>query len=110
MRVLVYLPTGKTHYVDNDWLYGGDIVRGLMDKHKDWEWLVCDGTTPARWFYQNKRPDVLLRPTRHDGPCMMRLECEALGIPVIWSYDTGRYKEPNVIDIEQKLIRISENL
>ena len=90
--------------IDLDWLYGWDIIQQLIERHSEWHFLIADGTKDNIW----QDIDVLLRPNRHDGLSRMVLEAQALNIPVIWSYETGKYVEPDVETIERRLKIVEE--
>ena len=106
MNILVYRPLGSMKRIDLDWLYGWDIIQQLMERHPEWTFRVADGTKDNIWQDIN----VLLRPNRHDGLSRMVLEAQALHIPVIWSYETGKYVEPNIEDIERRLIESEKSI
>jgi len=106
LNILVYRPNGTMKRIDLDWLYGFDIIKQLINRHPEWHFLIADGTKDNIW----QDIDVLLRPNRHDGLSRMVLEAQALNIPVIWSYETGRYVEPNIEDIERRLIELEKKV
>lgn len=85
-------------------MYGYDIVKKLKKRHPEWNFIEVNGSIPQDKLYKNI--DILLRPNRHDGYPLMIAEAELFGIPYIWSYETGRYIEPNADEIERKLIEI----
>ena len=102
MNILVYRPNGKMKRISLDWLYGWDIVQELIKRHPEWNFRLADGTKDNIW----QDIDVLLRPTRHDGLSRMVLEARVLDIPIIWSYNTGKYNELTVTEIERQLTEI----
>ena len=89
------------------WIYGLDIVGELKHRHPEWSFVVADGSRSEDGFFNDI--DVYLRPSRCDGWAIMVKEAEACGVPVIWSFETGTYVEPNVDDIEERLIEISDS-
>jgi len=105
MNILVYIPKGTYCRVDISRLYGKDIIEVLEKKHPEWNFICVDGS--KKNIFENI--NVYLRPNRHDGYPKMIVEAELLGIPTIWSYETGKYIEPDVDEIERKLIEISSN-
>ena len=107
MNILVYIPEKTTKRVDNNWLYGKDVIDELEKRHPEWDFIKADGSISRDKLYENI--DVCLRPSRHDGYSLMIAEAKLFGIPYIWSYDTGKYVEPNVDEIERRLIEISDN-
>jgi len=102
MNILVYIPNRFHRRINIDWLYGKDIIEELERKHPEWKFHYVDGS--KRNIYKNI--DIYLRPNRHDGYPKMIVEAELFGIPYIWSYETGEYVEPNVDEIEKRLIGI----
>ncbi|MFX0181960.1 MAG: hypothetical protein ACFE95_02660 [Candidatus Hodarchaeota archaeon] len=101
----MYIPKKVTKRIDNNWLYGRDLIEKLEDKHPEWNFIHVDGAQKNIY----KDIDVLLRPSRHDGFPLMIAEARLFGIPTIWSYETGRYVEPDIDEIEGRLIEISNN-
>jgi len=108
MRILIYCPVVTDSRIDYNWLYGRDIVRGLMKLEPDWEFISCTGNTTKDKLYSGI--DVYLRPTRHDGMPIMVQEAQALGIPVVWSYSNGYYIEPTIEGIYSELKFIEKSL
>ena len=106
MNILVYIPKKTTKRVNNDWLYGSDVIKKLKDRHPEWNFICVDGS--KKNIYENI--DVYLRPNRHDGYPLMIAEAKLFGIPYIWSYETGKYIEPNIDDIEKRLIKLHKEL
>ena len=104
MRILVYYPHTIKSKIDLRWLYGFDIVEKLIKWHPEWEFVILDGS--QKNIYHNI--DVLLRPTRHDGLSRMIKEAHYHKIPYIWSYETGKYVEPDIDEIEKRLIKLEE--
>ena len=107
LKILVYRPLGKIRRIDLDWLYGTDIIKALEIRHPEWNFFIVNGTYEGN-IWENV--DVLLRPNRHDGLSMMIVESQKYGIPYIWSYEKGYYVEPNIEDIERRLIELEENI
>ena len=105
MNILVYIPNRFHRRINIDWLYGKDIIEALKSKHPEWNFVYVDGS--KKNIYKNI--DIYLRPNRHDGYPKMVVEAKLLGIPCIWSYEGGKYIEPNINDIERRLIEISSN-
>jgi len=106
VNVLVYYPSGRQRRVDIKWLYGIDIVEKLETLHPEWNFIYVDGS--QKDIYRGI--DIILRPNRHDGYAKMIVEAKFLNIPYIWSYETGKYIEPNVNNIERRLIEINKLL
>jgi len=102
MTILAYLPTRKHKNINIDWLYGGDIIRELQKRNPKWNFKIVGGK--EKNIYQGV--DIYIRPTRHDGLPIMNLECQALKIPYIWSYKSGKYVEPTVEYFESEIKRI----
>lgn len=103
-NILVYLPICKKRRgVDNDWLYGADIVQVLRLKHPEWKWLIVNQTmSPEIISELFMRADVYFRPTRHDGAPRMVAFAEKIGLSVV--HDP---KETlTVEDCESKLINL----
>lgn len=105
MRILYYLPKSAPSRIDREWLYGKDIVDELKKRHPEWEFVDVDGSQSN--IFENI--DVYLRPNRHDGIAKMVKEAKYNSKSVIWSYETGEYVEPDVDDIERRLIEYSKN-
>ncbi|MFX0134125.1 MAG: hypothetical protein ACFFDN_10825 [Candidatus Hodarchaeota archaeon] len=91
--------------MSRDWLYGKDIIDELIQRHPEWEFVRVDGS--QKNIYENI--DVYLRPNRHDGIAKMVKEAKYNNIPTIWSYETGEYVEPSLINIERRLIEITKS-
>ena len=108
MRILVYYPDNAPKKIDRDWLYGVDIITELEKRHPEWTFQHVNGSTEKAELYRNV--DVYLRPNRHDGTPIMVLESQVLGIPIVWSYEKGYYKEPDVDEIENRLRDIEKSL
>ena len=107
MTILVYLPKNAPKGVNPAWLYGTDIVDELKRREHDWIFKEVDGSCDECIW---DGVDVLLRPVRHDGISRMVLEAFRRDIPYIWSYETGEFIEPNVDDIERRLLKLEEKL
>ena len=107
MNILVYYPNGHQKRVDLKWLYGIDIIEKLKEKHSEWDFKVADGSIKKDKLYNNI--DIYLRPTRHDGMARMILEAKSINIPIIWSYETGKYVKPNIHRIERRLKKIESS-
>ena len=112
MNILVYLPKRpilrKSYRLSLDWIYGADIIKELQARHPEWSFEVADGSRSETGFFVGI--DVYLRPSRCDGWSIMCKEAEHCNVPVIWSFDSGDYIEPNVDDIERRLIELEENI
>lgn len=102
---MVYLPkrelNRKSYRLSLDWIYGNDVIQELKIRHPDWNFIVADGTRNEENFF--KDIDVLLRPSRCDGWAIMVKEAQYCKVPVIWSFETGEYVEPNVDEIEYRI-------
>jgi hypothetical protein len=106
MKILYYLPKSIPSRIDKNWLYGKDVVDELAKRHPEWEFVIVDGSQQN--IYNGI--DVYLRPNRHDGIAKMVKEAIYYKIPVIWSYETGKYVEPNINYIEGRLNEINRRL
>ena len=106
MNILVYIPEKTTKRVDNNWLYGKDVIDELEKRHPEWDFIRADGSISRDKLYENI--DVYLRPNRHDGYPLMIAEAKLFEILYIWSYETGKYIEPNIDEIEKRLIKLEE--
>lgn len=106
MKILAYIPQGKVRGVNRKWLYGADIIKELKRRHPEWTFRLVDGTVPRKQLY--KDIDLYIRPTRHDGLPVMIMECKALGISYIWSYDSGQYVEPDVDEWEKRILKLQK--
>ena len=106
MNILYYYPTGFHKRVDIKWLYGIDIIEKLEKRHPEWNFIKVDGS--GKDIYKNI--DVYLRPTRHDGYARMVVESQLKNIHVIWSYESGKYREPKLKEIEKRLESIAKNM
>ena len=106
MNILAYIPKRSTPNVRAEWLYGADIIWELRHRHPEWKFKILDGKFPKQLVYLET--DVYIRPTRHDANSIMILECKALGIPFVWSYETGKYIEPTVEYFEKRLKEIEK--
>lgn len=108
MNILVYLPkrplNRKSYRLSLDWIYGNDVIQELKARHPEWNFEIADGTRSEQGFFENI--DVYLRPSRCDGWAIMIWEAIHCGIPVVWSFETGYFIEPNVDDIERTLIEL----
>jgi len=111
MNILVYLPkrplNRKSYRLSLDWIYGADIIYELKNRHPEWNFLIADGTRPETGFFVGI--DVYLRPSRCDGWSIMCKEAQYCNVPVVWSFDSGYYIEPNIEDIERRLIEIQNS-
>jgi len=107
LKILAYRPLGKIKRINLDWLYGIDIIKELQKRHPEWNFFIVNGSYDGN-IWENVT--VLLRPNRHDGLSMMIVEARKYGIPYIWSYETGQYVEPNIDDIERRLIELEKNI
>jgi hypothetical protein len=102
-NVLVYLPPANKRWIDNDWLYGRDIVIKLMNLYPQWNWMILDGRIAKNVVQELYfRTNVVFRPTRHDGAPRMIKEAAQHGIPTVWSEG----KDVPVERFETALIRI----
>lgn len=108
MNILVYSPKKPRKRLDLNWIYGLDIIQKLKKKHSEWNFLVADGTRSEESFFDGI--DVYLRPSRCDGWAIMVKEAEYCDIPTIWSFETGDFIEPDIDDIEARLVEIQNNL
>ena len=106
MNILVYYPISNYKRVDIRWIYGIDIIELLEKQHPEWCFVYVDGSQDN--IYDNI--DVLLRLNRHDGYAKMIVEADLLKIPYIWSYESGRYREPKFKEIEKRLYDIQKNI
>ncbi len=106
LNILVYYPGKAPKRINAGWLYGFDIVKELVKKHPEWNFSIVDGS--QKNIYKNI--NVYLRPSRHDGASRMIEECKFLGIPYIWSYESGKYREPKLKEIERRLESIGKKL
>ena len=108
MNILVYLPkrplNRKSYRLSLDWIYGADIIYELKIRHPEWIFEIANGTRDEEMFFDDI--DVYLRPSRCDGWSILCKEAKHCGIPIIWSFDSETYIEPNVDNIERQLIEI----
>ena len=107
MNILVYSPKKPRKRLDLNWIYGLDIIQEIKKRHPEWNFLVADGTREEETFFDGI--DVYLRPSRCDGWAILVKEAKYCGIPTIWSFETGKYVEPDVNEIEKRLIEISNS-
>lgn len=95
-NILYYLPKTTANPPFTKWVYGYDIFKTLKETIKNVNWIIVDGTMDMNEIYPII--DFYLRPTRHDGPARMRLECEVNNIPYYWSQ-----QEPDVIEARKEI-------
>ncbi len=107
MNILVYSPKSPRKRLDLNWIYGLDVIEELKVRHPEWGFQVADGTRPETGFFLGI--DVYLRPSRCDGWSIMCKEAEYCGVSVEWSFTNG-YKEPNIDEIEARLVKISNSI
>lgn len=106
LNILVYYPANAPKRIDPVWLYGFDIIQQLITKHLEWKFKIVDG----KQLNVYDGIDIYLRPNRHDGASRMIEECKVLGIPYIWSYETGKYIKPNINEIEKRIKEIERSI
>lgn len=83
MTIVYYEPKAKHSGIDEQWLYGLDIIRELKEEFSGHQWIALNGLAYDELAEIYKKADLLIRPTRHDGwPCMV-LEALHFGCEVI---------------------------
>ena len=65
---------------------------------------TAKGDIPKNELFKNI--NIYIRPVRHDGAGLMVQEAQHLGIPTYWSYETGEYIEPDVKEIEKRIMEL----
>lgn len=101
LNILFYMPKGHMRGIDLNWLYGTDILMYLSSE-SCFNFKIVNGDNNKGDIYNYV--DVLLRPTAWDGESMMIQEAKALGIPVIWTFETGKYEKPDISKIFNRLM------
>lgn len=112
MTILYYGPSANHSGISAEWIYGTDIIRELQKKHMDWAFVkMCFN---SRWTLRvaYRLANCLLRPTRHNGFSYCVQEALFYGLPVLHTYPIPGVIliKPEIQDIEEKLLKLSEEI
>ena len=106
LNILFFYNDKAPKRIDPEWLYGYDIIQSLKKLHPEWVFIRYEGGNYDDSIWNDI--DVYIRPNRHDGASRLIEICKKKNILYIWSYETGEYIEPDIDNIERRLIKLNE--
>ena len=112
MLILCYSPKASHSGIDADWLYGYDLILEIKKMHPEWNYFTLRGLSRNKMREAYVYSSCLLRPTRHDGYSFSVQEALHYGLPVLHTYPIPGVIliKPEINDIEEKLLKLSEDI